>query len=223
MISLSGVSKRYQNAVFENVNLTIRKGEFVYVVGDSGAGKTTLLKLFYGEEKPSNGLVQVFGVNLSQASTETVQAVRRKLGIIFQDLKLIDELSVADNISLGLDDSEKLSGPERQARIKETLNLVGLSQLAKKKVALLSGGEKQRVAAARALVRKPEIIIADEPTGSLDRDHSWQLIDLLQKLHLRGITVVVATHDREIVRRARRKSFILKSGRLMVEEGVCLF
>jgi cell division transport system ATP-binding protein len=101
--------------------------------------------------------------------------------------------------------------------------MVGLGSLAKKRVATLSGGEKQRVAAARALVRKPEILIADEPTGSLDRDHMWGLMDLFQKIHLRGTTVVIATHDREIVRRVRRRSCVLKSGKLMVEDGICLF
>lgn len=222
LISLQGVSKHFKNAIFENVNLKISKGEFVYLVGDSGAGKTTLLKLLYGEEKPSIGQVQVFGQDVWKADSAMLQAIRRKIGVIFQDLKLIEDLSVYDNVALSLETSE-LSRADRKRALDETLALVGLAKHASKKVGLLSGGEKQRVAAARALVRKPEILIADEPTGSLDREHTWSLMDLFQKIHLRGTTVLLATHDREIVRKVRRRSFVLKAGKLMVEEGICLF
>lgn len=222
LISLQGVSKHFQGAVFENVSLKISKGEFVYIVGDSGAGKTTLLKLLYGEERPTQGSVQVFGQDVLRADTDMLQAIRRKIGVIFQDLKLIEDLTVADNVALSLETAD-LTRTDKKRALDETLALVGLGKMANKKVKLLSGGEKQRVAAARALVRKPEILIADEPTGSLDREHTWSLMDLLQKIHLRGTTVLLATHDREIVRKVRRRSFVLKGGRLTVEEGICLF
>lgn len=226
MITLTGVTKKYVNPtaapVLDNVNLKINKGEFVYVVGDSGAGKTTLLKMLYGEETPSRGAVEVMGLDLSKADSARVQALRRRVGVIFQDLRLIDELTAYDNVALSLETSEKKGNGWRRA-VDEALALVGAGAFAKKKARALSGGERQRVAAARAIVRNPELIIADEPTGSLDREHTWSLMDLFQKMHLRGATVLIATHDREIVRRVRRRSCVLKSGKLVIEEGLCMF
>lgn len=232
MIELRGVSKVWTSPVLENVSLKIPKGDFLYVVGDSGAGKSTLLKMLYGEESPTRGLVEVLGMNPAKADTSKLQALRRRLGIIFQDLRLIEELSAFDNVALALE-TARIDGAHRpfaaagragwRRAIDDALALVGLSRLAKKKVRQLSGGERQRVAAARAIVRQPEILIADEPTGSLDRDQTWSLMDLFQKMHLRGTTVIVATHDREIVRRARRRSCVLKGGKLSLEEGVSLY
>lgn len=233
MITLTGVTKSYANTqrpapILENVSLKINKGEFMYVVGDSGAGKTTLLKMLFGEETPSRGAIEVFGQDLSKADSGKIQAMRRRMGVIFQDLRLIDELTSYDNVALSLETAAG-SGPMGVAHfnfkraVEESLAMVGAGSVARKKVKSLSGGERQRVAAARALVRQPEILIADEPTGSLDREHTWSLMDLFQKLHLRGATVLIATHDREIVRRVRRRSCVLKSGKLMIEEGVCMF
>lgn len=232
MIHLTGVSKAYaasqnNSSVLDNVNLKIGKGEFVYVVGDSGAGKTTLLKMLYGEELPSRGSIEVMGLDLAKTDSSRIQALRRRVGVIFQDLRLIEELSAFDNVALSLETSDgpssKLSRSSWKRAIEESLAMVGAGVFAKKKIKALSGGERQRVAAARAIVRQPELIIADEPTGSLDRDHTWSLMDLFQKMHLRGATVVIATHDREIVRRVRRRSCVLKSGKLVIEEGICLF
>lgn len=222
MISLSSVSKTYPNGgspVFDNVSLKINKGEFLYIVGDSGAGKTTLLKLLCGEERPTRGVVNVFGEDLARAQPEKMQTLRQRIGVIFQDLRLIDELSAYDNVALALRTG---SGAYSGRAVDEALAMVGLGKKSGKCTGSLSGGERQRVAAARAIVRQPEILLADEPTGSLDREHTWGLMDLFQKLHLRGTTILVATHDREIVRRVRRRSCILKGGRLMLEEGVCL-
>lgn len=238
MISLTGIYKQYQNGielrpsgsfVLENVNLRIQKGEFVYVIGDSGAGKTTLLKMIYGEELPSRGMVEVLGRDLTREGEDQLQNLRRRVGVIFQDLRLIDEISVMDNVAMSLE----TAADEIRAQLKnrgvwkraceEALQAVGMMNLSRKLAGTLSGGERQRIAAARALVRQPELLIADEPTGALDRDHTWSLMDLFQKLHLRGTTVILATHDREIVRRVRRRSCILKSGRLVVEDGVCIF
>ena len=226
MIRLTQVFKSYQSPVLENVQFTLNRGEFVYLVGDSGAGKTTFLKMLYGEEKPQRGSIEVMGEDLTTISSEKLQVLRRKVGVIFQDLKLIEDLSTYDNVALGLEFSEKGGGfwgtNTYRQKIEQALGLVGAQRLEKKKVKLLSGGERQRVAAARAIVRQPELILADEPTGSLDRDLTWSLMDLFQKLHLRGTTVLVATHDREIVRRVRRKSWILKSGKLVSEDGLCM-
>jgi cell division transport system ATP-binding protein len=229
LITLSGVAKAYPErpAVLENVNLTIGRGEFMYVVGDSGAGKTTLLKLLYGEEKPSRGSITVMGQDLAKADSTRLQAMRRRMGVIFQDLRLIDELNAYDNVALALETSMDVPrggrGFSAKRAIDEAIAMVGAANFAKKRTAALSGGERQRVAAARAIVRQPEILIADEPTGSLDREHTWSLMDLFQKIHLRGATVVIATHDREIVRRVRRRSCVLKAGKLVVEDGICMF
>jgi cell division transport system ATP-binding protein len=218
--------------VLDNVSLNIGKGEFLYVVGDSGAGKTTLLKMLYGEERPNRGTIQVLGQDLAKMDGGRVQELRRRMGVIFQDLRLIDEISAYDNVALSLETSERASGKGAVAAtgtfswkraIDEALAMVGAGAFAKKKPKDLSGGERQRIAAARAIVRQPELLIADEPTGSLDREHTWSLMDLFQKLHLRGTTVLIATHDREIVRRVRRRSCVLKSGKLTVEDGICMF
>ena len=238
MISLTGIYKQYQNGfelrpagsfVLDNVNLRIQRGEFVYVIGDSGEGKTTLLKMMYGEELPSRGMVEVLGQNLTKSSEQQLQNVRRRVGVIFQDLRLIDEISVLDNVALSLEtaaDEVRVQLKNRgiwKRACEEALHSVGLIAMSRKLTGTLSGGERQRVAAARALVRQPEVLIADEPTGALDRDHTWSLMDLFQKLHLKGTTVILATHDREIVRRVRRRSCILKTGKLVVEDGVCIF
>ena len=236
MIQLNGVFKNYAPGaergavVLENVNLKIAKGEFMYVVGDSGAGKTTLLKMLYGEELPNKGSIEVMGQNLATADAGRIQALRRRIGVIFQDLRLIDELSAYDNVALSLETADdvrsratRTSSASFKRSIEEAIAMVGAGSFAKKMVSELSGGERQRVAAARAVVRQPELLIADEPTGSLDREHTWSLMDLFQKLHLRGATVLIATHDREIVRRVRRRSCVLKSGKLVVEDGLCMF
>ncbi len=240
MISLTGIYKTYNGlqpglrpgagtTVLDNVNLRIQRGEFIYVIGDSGAGKSTLLKMLVGDEKPNRGQVEVLGLDLGHADEGLLNKLRRRVGIIYQDLRLIEELSVQDNILLSLETAADEVRDQLRRRsawkraCEDALHAVGLMPYAKKAVSALSGGEKSRVAAARALIRQPELLIADEPTGALDRDHTWSLMDLFQKLHLRGTTVILATHDRDIVRRARRRSCILKSGKLVVEDGVCIF
>lgn len=227
MITLTGISKAYSaggQIILENVNLKINRGDFLYVVGDSGAGKTTLLKMLYGEEKPNRGAIEFNGQDITKMDAFKLQNLRRKMGVIFQDLRLIDELTSYDNVALALESVKVETGVQNMKRaIQDALMVVGATAFAHKKVKTLSGGERQRVAAARAVVRQPEILIADEPTGGLDRDQTWNLMDLFQKLNLRGTTVLIATHDREIVRRVRRRSCVLKSGKLMVEDGICMF
>lgn len=223
MIALNGVTKTYANnpqAVLENVHLKIGKGEFVYLVGDSGAGKTTLLKLLFGEEFPNRGDVEMFGEILPKQASSRLQTIRRRMGVIFQDLRLIDELSVIDNIILSLEISRIKGSLVRAAQ--EALSIVGFLHF-KRKVKYLSGGERSRVAVARAIATHPDILVADEPTGSLDWHQTWNLMDLFQKLHLQGTTILIATHDREIVRRIRRRSCVLKNGKLTLEDGLCFF
>jgi len=222
VITLKNISKSYQNIVLKNINWTIQSGEFVYVVGDSGAGKTTLLKLLYGEETPSGGSIEILGKSLLGSDSHTIQAVRRKIGVVFQDLRLIDELSVLDNVLLSLEVAEGTQKHHVRA-IDHVLQQVGLQKFSKKKVKTLSGGEQARVAFARAFVRQPSVLIADEPTANLDQEYTWKLMDLFQKAHHRGTTVVLATHDKEIVRRLRSRACVLKDGKLNVESSLCFY
>lgn len=226
MIRLNRVSKSYfgQARVLEDVSMELKKGEFSYVVGGSGAGKSSLLRLLATEEAPTSGAVSLFGYDLATVSPATLRSIRQLLGYVPQDVRLIGDLSVIDNVALSL----TLAGRRalsRQAKLKidELLERLGLAQKRFKPAAALSGGEAQRVAIARALIREPELIIADEPTGSQDRDFTWALMDLFLKANLGGATVVVATHDQEIVRRVRKKCAVLKGGRLGIEEATCFY
>ncbi|OFZ83368.1 MAG: hypothetical protein A2583_16115 [Bdellovibrionales bacterium RIFOXYD1_FULL_53_11] len=226
MISLSALSKWFAGGIriLDHVNIELKKGEFLYVVGGSGAGKTTLLRLIATEEPPSDGYVSLFGYNLSRVSGATLMAIRRSIGYVPQDVRLIPDLSVYDNIAMSLSLAGRHSlGADAKMRINGLLEKLGIASRRNEPAQSLSGGEAQRVAFARALVRSPEIIIADEPTGAQDRDYTWTLMDLLLKANATGVTVVVATHDREIVRRVRRKCALLKDGRLAMEEALCIY
>jgi cell division transport system ATP-binding protein len=226
MVTLTGVSKTYSSSVkiLDEINLDLRKGDFMYVVGGSGAGKSSLLRLLATEEAPTSGSVSLFGYNLSTVTPTTLKAIRRTLGYVPQDVKLISDLSVFDNVAL----SVSLAGrrglaAEARETIHELLEKLGLASFANTAASRLSGGEAQRVAVARALARKPELIIADEPTGAQDKDYTWLLMDLFLKANIQGSAVVVATHDREIVRRVRKRCAHLKGGRMMLEEGVSIY
>jgi cell division transport system ATP-binding protein len=227
MVQLSQVTQSYlgQPRVLDQVNLDLKKGDFLYVLGGSGAGKSTLLRLLATEERPSGGSVSLFGYNLNTVSPQTLRAIRRVLGYVPQGLKLIPDLSVFDNValSLSLAGSRSLSAEARML-IGDTLERLGLGTLRDKPASALSGGEAQRVSVARALVRKPELIVADEPTGAQDPEHTWAMMDALVRANLSGTTIVLATHDREIVRRIRKRCAILRGGRLQIEQqgvGLC--
>jgi cell division transport system ATP-binding protein len=208
----------------DQIHLDLRKGDFLYVVGGSGAGKSSLLRILATEEAPSSGSVSLFGYHLSSVTPNTLKAIRRTLGYIPQDVRLISDLSVFDNVALSISLAGRrgLASGYRDS-IMELLDLLGLAALADTAASKLSGGEAQRVAIARALARKPELIIADEPTGAQDKDYTWLLMDLFLKANIQGSTVVVATHDREIVRRVRKRCALLKGGRMMLEEGVSIY
>jgi len=225
MVTLTNVTKTYfDHSVLKGVNLQIKKGDFLYLIGGSGAGKSTFLRLLATEEAPSLGEVALFGYSLSRVTPSTLNSIRRAVGYIPQNIRLIPDLSVYDNISL----SVALSGRKTQqwkirSKIGELLELFSLTEKKDYLCKFLSGGEAQRVAIARALIRNPEMIIADEPTGAQDRNFTWLLMDLFQKANLKGTTVIVATHDREIVRRVRRPCVNLKDGRVVIGENSCTY
>ena len=226
MLQLTHVSKYYhgQDRVLNDVSFELQKGEFMYVVGGSGAGKSSLLRMIATEEAPTSGSLSLFGYDIRTVSPATLRSIRQVLGFVPQDVRLIPDFSVADNVALSI----SLAGRSRmtaevRGRIDEILERLGLADKRDKLASTLSGGEAQRVAMARALVRQPELIVADEPTGAQDRDFTWSMMDLFMGANAGGATVVVATHDREIVRRVRKKCAVLSGGRLAIEEATACF
>jgi cell division transport system ATP-binding protein len=196
-----------------DITLDIAKNEFVFISGPSGAGKTTLLKLLYLGEPVSEGQVLIDGINLARIPRNKIPDLRRKFGIIFQDYKLIPTKSVFDNVALVLE----AAGAKRriiQKKVKSILRLVGMEDRLKSFPPSLSGGEQQRIAVARAIIGDPKIILADEPTGSLDEDSAAAILDLLRGVHIRGATVIIATHDRALMRKTGGHVLTLRQGRL---------
>jgi cell division transport system ATP-binding protein len=226
MVSLKGVSKWYSNRVrvLDQINLELKKGEFIYVIGGTGAGKSSLLRLLATEESPCEGKLSLFGYDISSAGSTTLSAIRRCIGYVPQNIRLIPDLSVYDNIALSLSlAGTRVLSAEARSKISDLLDRLGLANKREALACTLSGGEAQKIAVARALVRSPELVVADEPTGAQDRDSAWMLMDLLVRANISGATIVVATHDREIVRRVRKRCATLKSGRLGLEEMLCIY
>ncbi len=216
MIEFVDVTKAYEqgSAALDGVSFRVDKGEFVFVVGPSGAGKSTLVKLVYREEIPSDGHVMVNGRNVSRLKRSAVPFLRRGIGVVFQDFRLLPRMTVADNIAFVL---EAVETPVREVkrRVSWALELVGLPHKANSFPAQLSGGEQQRVAVARAVVNSPAIILADEPTGNLDPDTAVGIFNLLAEVNSMGATVVVATHAHSIVNAMHRRTIFLEKGRLV--------
>jgi cell division transport system ATP-binding protein len=219
MIETSHLSKVYRKGVYaiRDLSLNIEKGEFLFITGPSGSGKSTLLKLLLREELPTEGQLKVFGRNLSDLTPRQVQEYRRSLGFIFQDFRLIPRFTVFQNVAFVM---RVLGVPPavQQRKTFQMLKWVGLQHRMNAHPEELSGGEQQRIAIARALVNDPQLVLADEPTGNLDPDLSLEIMNMFREMNSRGTTVVVATHDRELIRRVGRRAITLEHGHF--SEGV---
>jgi cell division transport system ATP-binding protein len=216
VIQLFHVTKEYpgDGPALQDVSLEIDKGEFVFLTGASGAGKSTLLKLIFCEEAASTGQLLVFGKNVAKIRPSAIPFVRRNIGVVFQDFKLLPQRTVAENVALPLE-VRGLADKEVRRRVKGLLRSVGLEHRADKFPPSLSGGEQQRVAVARALAPDPALLLADEPTGNLDPERTLEVMDLLYGANARGTTVVVATHDRTLLERYKKRVVVLERGRLL--------
>ncbi|MBW4614732.1 MAG: cell division ATP-binding protein FtsE [Desmonostoc vinosum HA7617-LM4] len=215
-VQLRSVTKTYTNGsqALLNANLEVKQGEFLFITGPSGSGKTTLLKLLYAQELPTQGEVIVDGCNIASLQGDRLSLLRRQIGIVFQDYKLIAQRTVAENITFVLQ-AQGYTRKEIQRRLEPTLKLVGLLTKADCFPDQLSGGEQQRVSIARAIVGTPPLLLADEPTGNLDPDNSWQVMQILQKLNSFGATVIVTTHDEQLVRRCNHPVVQVCNGQLL--------
>ncbi|UCG38531.1 MAG: cell division ATP-binding protein FtsE [bacterium] len=216
MIQLFHVSKWYQKEfpALQDINLHIPKGDFVFITGASGAGKSTLLKLLFAEERPTNGQILVHGRNIARLPASRIHTLRRDIGIVFQDFKLLPNRNVFENVALALE-VLGMSRREISRRVWLMLKRLGIHHKMRANPLTLSGGEQQRVAIARALVNEPIILLADEPTGGLDPDAAQRIMDVVSDVNARGTTVVVATHNLEIVRTMGRRVIHLDGGRLV--------
>lgn len=221
MIELKSVTKTYINNhhALLDVNLQVKKGQFLFITGASGSGKSTLLKLLYGEELANQGEIIVDNVNVGELKGDRLSLFRRRLGIVFQDYKLIPQRTVSENISFVLQ-AQGYTRKEIQRRLEPTLKLVGLLSKANRFPHQLSGGEQQRVSIARAIVGTPPLLLADEPTGNLDPDNSWQIIQIFQKLNSFGATVIITTHDEQLVRRCNYPIVQVKNGKLFPIDNI---
>lgn len=224
MIEFKEVSAVYSDAEFtalDNVNLEIKDGEFVSLVGPSGAGKSTLLRLMTREQKPSHGDVLIDGVNIAHLSTREVPLLRRKIGTIFQDFKLLSKKNAFENVAFALEVSG-VEADEINVNVPKVLNIVGLTEKIANFPHQMSGGERQRLALARALIHRPHIILADEPTGNLDLVNSYDVVKLLMKINEFGTTVILATHNREIVNAIGKRVVSMEKGKIVrdqIEQG----
>jgi cell division transport system ATP-binding protein len=213
VIEFNNVSKRYENGTkaLENVSLNIDRGEFVFIVGSSGAGKSTLIKLMLREEKPTSGIVHVNGFNLNKIKRRQIPKFRRTLGVVFQDFRLIPYMTAYDNVAFALRVTN-VSLRDIRRRVPYVLGLVGLASKARIVPEKLSGGEQQRVALARALVNNPDLIIADEPTGNIDPELSFEIVELLHEINKMGTTIVMVTHEHELVSHFNHRVITIENG-----------
>lgn len=216
MIKLVDVTKEYPNGVLaaRGVSFRIEKGEFVFLVGASGSGKSTLLKMIMHEEIPTGGEIYVNGYNVHDMPRHEIPFLRRSLGVVFQDFRLLPNKTAYDNVAFAMQMVEA-SPRDIRRQVPLALGLVGLSKKAKSLPSQMSGGEQQRVVLARALVNNPAVLIADEPTGNLDPKNSWEIMTLLEEINQRGTTVVVATHEKSIVDSMKKRVIAMDQGRLV--------
>ncbi|HEY8530274.1 MAG TPA: cell division ATP-binding protein FtsE [Paenibacillaceae bacterium] len=219
MIEFHGVWKTYPDGTvaLQSVNVLIERNEFVFIVGPSGAGKSTFMKLIYREEVPTKGQISVNGFNLGKLKPRKIPYLRRNIGVIFQDFRLLPKLTAYENVAFAM---EVVEAPRRliKKRTMEALELVGLKNKANSLPSQLSGGEQQRVAIARAIVNNPAVIVADEPTGNLDPETSWEIMKLLEEINYRGTTIVMATHNSAIVNAMRKRVIAIEKGVIVRDE-----
>ena len=219
MLILENVCKTYSTGfpALNNISLRVEKGEFVFIVGQSGAGKSTLIKLLLKELEPTSGHIFINGKNLGRAKRRELPIIRRDMGVVFQDFRLLEDRNIFDNIAFA---RKVVEAPSRKIRseVLSMLSMVGLLEKFRYFPSQLSGGEQQRAAIARALVNKPEILLADEPTGNLDDANSWEIMKLLDEANKRGTTVVVVTHNMDLVRAMKKRVITIDHGEIVSDE-----
>ena len=221
IIKIKDVKKTYKTgttAIYD-LDLNIEKGDFVFVIGQTGCGKSTLIKMLYREEKPTSGQILVGGIDVGKIRNRKVYKLRRKIGIVFQDYHLLPNSTAYENVAFALE-VLGLDKAEIHSKVMKVLDLVGLKNSAKKYPSQLSGGEQQRVAIARAIVNGPKILICDEPTGNLDPKTSLEIMDVLQAINDLGTTIIMVTHDIDIVKKLKKRTVLLDSGRIVKDYKV---
>ena len=215
-INIKNVMKQYKNGVTAvyDLNLTVNKGEFIFIMGSSGSGKSTLIKLLYREEKPNKGEISLLGINVAKLKNWKVYKLRRKLGIVFQDFRLLPKLTIYENVAFSLDILGLKKDEVREKTLK-ALDLVGLKSKAKDYPDQLSGGEQQRVAIARAIVNEPKLLLCDEPTGNLDPKTSMEIMRVIEDINKLGTTVIMATHNVDIVKKMKKRVILMENGKIV--------
>ncbi|MDD4028065.1 MAG: cell division ATP-binding protein FtsE [Bacilli bacterium] len=216
LIRMKNVEKQYKNGVTAayDVDLSIQKGEFVFIIGESGSGKSTVIKMLYREEKPTKGDIFVGGIVVSKLRNNKVYKLRKQIGVVFQDYKLLPKLNVYENVAFGL---EMLGMHQNEVRDKvlKAINMVGLKNKTKSYPDNLSGGEQQRVAIARAIANEPKLLICDEPTGNLGPKMSMEIMEIIDNINKSGTTVIMATHNKDIVNKYRKRVILMKQGKIV--------
>jgi cell division transport system ATP-binding protein len=219
MIVLRSVTKIYENGTraLDDVTLAVPRRDFVFLVGPNGAGKSTLLRLLIRAERPTSGCILVEGQDLALLDERDLPAFRRRIGVVFQDMKLFPQKTVYENVAFPLEVAH-VGGREMRRAVMATLELVGLAAEARRTLGQLSGGQRQRVAIARAIVHEPDVLIADEPTANLPPDTAWEIVQLLATINRSGVTALIATHDRDVVDTMERRVVALHDGRIVRDE-----
>ena len=216
LIRIKNVKKQYKNGLVAIYNMTLKiaKGDFVFIIGSTGCGKSTLIKMLYREEKPTSGEILIGGINVGKLRNRKVYKLRRKIGVVFQDYKLLSRMNVYENVAFALE-IFGMTKAEIHPKVLKALDLVGLKNRSKNYPHELSGGEQQRVAIARAIVNDPKLLICDEPTGNLDPNTSMEIMKVLEEVNKMGTTIIMVTHDRDIVEKMEKRVILLDAGRVV--------